>query len=55
MLKRTWSSTDEESDKEANDEQDLPSNFKKYTIEDRKIKLLKPKMKKIIDTYYTYI
>ena len=48
MLKKAWSSTDDESNKEANDEQDLPSNFKTYTIEDRKIKLLKQKREKTI-------
>ena len=54
MLKRTWSSTNDESDKEENDEQDLPSNFKKYTIEDRKIKLLKPKREKPTTTRQSY-
>ena len=54
MLKRAWLSTDDESDKEANDEQDLPSNFKKYTIEDRKIKLLKPKREKPTTTGQSY-
>ena len=54
MLKKAWSSTDDESDKEANDEQDLPSNFKKYTIEDRKIKLLKPKRDKPTTTGQSY-
>ena len=55
MLKRAWSSTNDESDKEANDEQDLPSNFKTYTIEDRKIKLLKPKREKPITMGQSWI
>ena len=54
MLKRAWLSTDDESDKEVNDEQDLPSNFKTYTIEDRKIKLLKPKREKPTTTGQSY-
>ena len=39
-------STNNVFDKEANDKQDLPSNFKMYTIEDGKIKLVKPKREK---------
>ena len=46
VLKETWSTASDDSDDKTIEELDLPSTFRRYTIEDRKIKLQRPRRQK---------